>query len=120
MYHLQKLNLLIFLQRKKKDTEQTLLNSPKVTSPSSESSLAKTHHTGEESTEKGPLSKSKIDDTELTVSEVQLNKLESEKINVPSSENDSTILSVEEGNDSAVTKLIPSERNFSIFRIISS
>ena len=49
---------------KAKDTEETSLNYSKVTSPSVETFPARTHDTGEESTEKEPLSKSKIDDTE--------------------------------------------------------
>ena len=59
---------------------------PKEASLSSESSLAKIHDPVEESTEKESLIKSIIDNTEPTLSEVQTNILESEKINVPSTE----------------------------------
>ena len=38
--------------------------------------------------------------------------MEYEKINVPSSENDSTLLSVEKGNDSAATELISPKETF--------
>ena len=97
-----------------------LVNYTKINSPSSQISLAKTHDTGEESTEKEPLTKSKIDDTEPRIFELQTNKLESEKINVSYSENDSTHLSVEKGNDFAAAKFDISERNFSVFRVVSS
>ena len=52
-----------------------------------------------------------IDNTEPTLSKVQTNKLESEKINVLSSEINSFNLSVEEEKDSAATELIPTKEN---------
>ena len=81
--------------------------SPKITTPSSESSLVKTHHKNQESIEKKQLNKSKTDNNEPTVSEVQTNILKSEKINIPSSENDSANLAVEKEKDSKETTLIP-------------
>ena len=81
------------------------MNSPKLKSPSSETSLAKTHDTGEESTEKEPSSKSKIYDTEPRISELQTNILESDKINVPSSDKDSANLSAEKEKDTEETSL---------------
>ena len=52
------------------------------------------------SIEKESLTKSKTDNTEPTVFEVQINVLEPEKINVPSSENDYANLSAEKAKDS--------------------
>ena len=53
------------------------------------------------------MTKSKTDNTEPKVSEVQTNILESEKINVTSSENDSAILAVGKAKDSEETTLKP-------------
>ena len=72
----------------------TRLNPPKQTFLSSDTSLAKTNDNNQMIIEKELLTKSKTD-TETTVSDVQTNILESEKINVPSSEIDSALLSIE-------------------------
>ena len=93
-----------FSEEKAKDSEETTLSPPSVTSPSSESSAAKSHDTVEGSIEKESLTKSKTD-TEPIVSEVQTNILECEKINVLSSENGSAILSEEKAKDSEETTL---------------
>ena len=90
---------------KGKDSAATDLIPLKETSPSSETSLAKIHNPVEESIEKESLINSKTDNTEPTLSEVQTNKLESEKINIPSSENDSANISVEKEKDTEETSL---------------
>ena len=82
---------------------------PKETSPSSNSSLAKIHDPVDESIEKESLINSQTDNTEPTVSKVKTNKLKSEKINILSTEINSSKISVEEGKDSAATELIPSK-----------
>ena len=55
--------------------------------------------------------KSKTDNTETTVFDVQKNKLESKKINVLSSEINSSNISVEKGKDFAATELMPTKEN---------
>ena len=79
------------------------------TSPSSESSIAKLHNPVEESIEKESLINSQTDNTEHTLSEVRTNKLDLEKIDVPSSAINSSNISVEEGKDSAATELMPTK-----------
>ena len=54
---------------KAKDSEETTFNPPKVSSPSSGTSPAKTYNKIEELIEKETLTKSKTDNTGLTVSE---------------------------------------------------
>ena len=97
----------MFLQGKQQILKKLHWILRKYTSPSSETSLAKTHNKNQESIEKESLTKSKTDNTEPTVSEVQTNILESEKINVLSSENSFANLSVEKAKDSAGAELIP-------------
>ena len=79
---------------KAKDSDGTSLNPQKETSLFLDTSLSKTIDKDQESIEKKASSKSKPDNTEPIVSDVQTNILESEKINVPSSENDYALLSV--------------------------
>ena len=90
---------------KAKDSQETSLNPPKVTSPSSDTSFAKTNDNNQESIKKESLTKSETETTETTVSNVQTNILESEKINVLSSKIDSALLSAEKANDSDGTSL---------------
>ena len=85
----------------------TRLNPSKVTSLSSESSLAKTYDNNQMPIEKESLTQSKTDNTDTTVSEVQTNILESEKINIPSSKIDSALLSAKKAKDSEETSLNP-------------
>ena len=59
------------------------------------------------SIEKESLTYSQTDNTKTTVSEVQTNILEPEKINVPSSKIDSANLSAEKAKDSQETSLNP-------------
>ena len=92
-----------------KDTEETSLIAPKVTSPSVETSLAKNHDKNKTAIENESLINSQTDNTEHILSKVQTNTLDSEKMDVPSSAINSSNLSVEEGKDSATELLARSE-----------
>ena len=87
-----------------KDSAATELIPTKENPLTSESSLAKIHNPVEESIEKESLINFQTDNTEHILSEVQTNKLDSEKMDVPSSSINSANTSVEEGQDSAATE----------------
>ena len=80
---------------------------PKETSPSSESSLAKTNDPVEDTIEKELLINAQADNTDPTVSDVQTNMLEYEKINVPSSVIYFVLLSAEKAKDYDEISLSP-------------
>ena len=78
---------------------------PKETYPYLKSSLAKIHNPVEESIEKESLINSQTDNTKPTLSKVKKNKLEYEKINVPSSEINFANISAEKEKDTEETSL---------------
>ena len=65
----------------------------------------------EESIEKESLINSQTDNAEHTLSEVQTNKLDSVKFDVPSPAINSANLSLDKVKDSAATELIPTKEN---------
>ena len=96
MYYREENGSANFFVQKAQDSAGAELIPSKDTSPSSETSLAKIHDPVEESIEKESLTNSQTDNTEPTASEDPTTILESQKINVPSSENDCANFSAEQ------------------------